>query len=116
MKWLPLAGAAVVTGGLAATLAVASSAAPAHSAGSAAPVAATLTDATAANCTIVVPSDPLSAAGLATPYQLVPTGQTGVCDDANSGDAAFVQGVIINPTTGQISVYNPLVLAATSAG
>ncbi len=63
------------------------------------------------NCTLIVPPDPLTAKGLATPYQLVATDPAmGVCNEANKGQAAFVQGAVIDPRTGKISVYNPLVV------
>jgi hypothetical protein len=56
------------------------------------------------NCTLTVPANPLSAQGLATPYQL-----GGGCDEANPKQAAFVQAAVIDPA-GNISVYNPLVV------
>jgi hypothetical protein len=63
------------------------------------------------DCTLVVPSQPLSAQGLATPYQLVATDPAnGPCNESNKAQAAFVQGAVINPATGQISIYNPLVI------
>jgi hypothetical protein len=63
------------------------------------------------NCTIIVPSHALSATGLSTPYQLVATDPTaGDCHEANVDQSAFVQAAILDPATGQISVYNPLVL------
>ena len=63
------------------------------------------------NCTIIVPSNALSATGLSTPYQLVATDPTaGDCHEANVDQSAFVQAAILDPATGQISVYNPLVL------
>ena len=63
------------------------------------------------NCTLIVPAQPLTAAGLATPYQLVATdpGQ-GRCDEANTEQSAFVQAAIFDPATSTISVYNPLVI------
>src|SRR5215472_10708589 len=65
------------------------------------------------NCSLIVPANPLSAQGLATPYQLVATNAAdGPCNEANGGQTAFVQGAILNPGTGQISVYNPLVVDA----
>ena len=102
MKWLRLVGAAASTGALAFALVAAGTA-------SAAPAVATLADTTTPNCTIVVPSTALSSTGLTTPYQLAgtPTGQS--CDSANANQSAFVQAVV-NPVTGQISVYNPLSL------
>ncbi len=63
------------------------------------------------DCTVIVPSQPLSAQGLATPYQLVATDPAnGPCNESNKAQAAFVQGAVINPATGQISIYNPLVI------
>jgi hypothetical protein len=56
-------------------------------------------------CTLVVPADPLTARGLATPYELA-----GPCHEANPDTAAFVQATIIDPATGAVSVYDPLVV------
>jgi hypothetical protein len=45
-----------------------------------------------ADCTLVVPDDPLSAQGLATPYRLrTSSRRNGTCDEANASQAAFVQ-------------------------
>jgi hypothetical protein len=57
------------------------------------------------DCTIVVPADPLAAQGLATPYQLLPP-----CHESDAGMSAFVQATVLDPATGHLSVYNPLVL------
>lgn len=63
------------------------------------------------NCTLIVPADPLSAKGLATPYMLTATdAANGDCNEANANQSAFVQGVIFDPATGQISVYSPLII------
>lgn len=63
------------------------------------------------DCTLVVPRRPLTAAGLATPYQLVATNPNqGPCNETNPMQSAFVQGAVIDPATGQISIYNPLVI------
>jgi hypothetical protein len=63
------------------------------------------------NCTLIVPAQPLTAQGLATPYQLTATNPAdGACDEANADQGAFVQGVIYNTTTGKFSVYSPLVV------
>jgi hypothetical protein len=63
------------------------------------------------NCTLVVPPNPLSATGLATPYQLVATNAgNGPCNEANANQSAFVQADILDPQTGQISAYEPLVI------
>jgi hypothetical protein len=63
------------------------------------------------NCTLIVPPNPLSAQGLATPYKLVATDpNAGACNEANPLQSAFVQGAVIDPATGQISIYNPLII------
>lgn len=63
------------------------------------------------NCTIIVPDAPLSAVGLATPYQLTATEPAdGDCHETNPSSSAFVQAAILDPATGQISIYNPLVI------
>lgn len=58
------------------------------------------------NCTLIVPVDPLSAQGLATPWQLGDG-----CDEANPNLSAFVEATILGPK-GQLSVYDPLVVTA----
>ena len=51
------------------------------------------------NCTLIVPANPLSAQGLATPYQLTATDpNNGPCNEANTNQSAFVQGVIYDPS------------------
>jgi hypothetical protein len=63
------------------------------------------------NCTLIVPTNPLSAKGLATPYQMVATDpNAGPCSETNKEQAAFVQAAVFNPSDGQISVYNPLII------
>ncbi len=57
------------------------------------------------NCILLVPPNPLSAQGLATPYRLLPP-----CHEADQATAAFVQGAVVDTDTGIISVYNPLVI------
>src|SRR5690242_6310570 len=57
------------------------------------------------DCTLVVPADPLSAQGLATPYRLLAP-----CQEADPGSSAFVQATIVDPATGALSVYNPVVV------
>jgi hypothetical protein len=59
------------------------------------------------DCTLKVPADPLSAEGLSTPYVLHSAGMT--CSEANEGTAAFVQATILDPSTGHVFVYNPVV-------
>jgi hypothetical protein len=57
------------------------------------------------NCSIAVPANPLSAQGLATPWQLGDG-----CSMANAGtEGAFVEATILSPN-GQLQVYNPLVI------
>jgi hypothetical protein len=64
-----------------------------------------------ANCTIVVPEHPLTAAGLATPYRLLATDPSqGPCNEVNGAQSAFVQAAILDPATGAIAIYNPLVI------
>ena len=68
------------------------------------------------NCTIIVPTAPLTAVGLATPYQLTATTLAeGECHETNTASSAFVQAAILDPATGQISIYNPLVVDKGSA-
>jgi hypothetical protein len=68
-------------------------------------------------CVIVVPAHPLTAKGLATPYQLTgPAGgspaATG-CQMTNSINlGAYVQATILDTQTGALYVYNPLVITA----
>lgn len=65
----------------------------------------------AQDCSLIIPANPLSAAGLATPYQLMATNpKTGPCNQANADQSAFVQAAILSPKTGQVSVYSPLVV------
>ena len=89
-------------------------------AGAAAAPAATgsapiITDAANVNCDIIVPANALSAQGLATPYLLTgPAGMTPAqsgCEMSNAAAlGAFVQATILDPATGKLSVYNPLVI------
>ena len=67
------------------------------------------------SCDIIVPANPLSARGLATPYQLTGTDGTtpaeSGCQMSNAVRlGAFVQATILNPATGALSVYDPLVV------
>src|SRR6266436_3695904 len=63
------------------------------------------------DCTVIVPAQPLTAQGLATPYQLLATNpENGPCNEANPNQAAFVQAAVLAPATGQISIYDPLVI------
>jgi hypothetical protein len=71
------------------------------------------------DCTLIVPDSPLSASGLATPYQLTGPGGQGPaasgCTESNPDLQAFVQATILDPATGRLSVYEPLVVTQGSA-
>jgi hypothetical protein len=56
------------------------------------------------NCTLAVPANPLSAAGLATPWQLGDG-----CSEANPNEEAFVEATILAPS-GKLTIYDPLVV------
>ena len=59
------------------------------------------------NCTLIVPANPLSAPGLARPWQL-----SDGCSMANAAtEGAFVEATILAPN-GHVQVYNPLVITA----
>ena len=63
------------------------------------------------NCTLVIPADMLTAVGLATPYRLRATDPAaGPCNEANPAQSAFVEAAILDQTTGQLSLYRPLVI------
>jgi hypothetical protein len=63
------------------------------------------------DCKLAVPANPLSAQGLATPYLLFGTDdEREVCHESNVNAAAFVQGVEIDPATGAVGVYDPVVV------
>ena len=65
------------------------------------------------NCELVVPAHPETAAGLASPYLLTgPGGESPAasgCQQSNPNLQAFVQATILNPATGRLWVYEPLV-------
>jgi len=68
------------------------------------------------NCRLIVPAGPLTARGLATPYQLegppgMPSPQRSGCTMANAANlGAFVQATILDPATGGVRTYEPLVI------
>jgi hypothetical protein len=73
------------------------------------------TPTTTVDCDIIVPADPLSARGLSTPYQLTGVdGKTPAESGCRMSNAvrlgAFVQATILDPATGALSVYDPLVV------
>jgi hypothetical protein len=71
-----------------------------HAAAQAAPAVA---------CALQLPAKPLTAQGLATPFRLVGVGGQS-CHQADPGTAAFAQGLVLDPATGRLAVYNPLVV------
>ena len=84
-----------------------------HSPRPSAPASFTAASAANVSCDIIVPADPLSARGLATPYQLTGThGKTPAESGCqmSPGVKAFVQATILDPATGALSVYDPLVV------
>jgi len=60
------------------------------------------------NCTLTVPDNPLSAQGLATPWQLGDG-----CEMANAAEEAFVEATILAPN-GKVQIYDPLVITQGS--
>jgi hypothetical protein len=77
--------------------------------------ASSTTAAANVTCDIIVPANPLTAKGLATPYQLTgPNGMTPAQSGCTMTNAvklgAFVQATILDPATGALSVYDPLVV------
>lgn len=58
-------------------------------------------------CTLKIPNNPLTAAGLATPFELSGCNQL---DFADQG--VFVEANIFDPATGNIQIYSPLVINA----
>ena len=58
----------------------------------------------AMNCQVVLPSNALTAEGLATPWKLLPP-----CSQAVGGQQAFAEAAVID-SNGQISIYHPLII------
>ena len=67
----------------------------------------------AATCTLAVPARPLTAAGLASPY-LLRSGDSD-CTEGSPDTSAFVEATILDPATGALFAYRPLVVDAGSA-
>jgi hypothetical protein len=68
------------------------------------------------SCGIIVPADPLSARGLSTPYQLTGPSRTsaaaaGCTLSASVARAGLVRATILDPATGALAVYTPVVVA-----
>jgi hypothetical protein len=64
------------------------------------------------NCSIIVPPNPTSAGGLQTPYELFAPDarKNGQCHEASPAQSAFVEATILDPATGNLSIYRPLVI------
>ena len=84
--------------------------APAQAAATQAKVEAPRRDAANPTCTLTVPPDPLSAKGLARPYELSGSGGNGACHESDADQSAFVEAAILDPATGTVSLYHPLVI------
>jgi hypothetical protein len=59
----------------------------------------------AQNCVLSVPPNPLSAQGLATPYQMAGCNQREFADMG-----CFIEAAIYDPATNNYSIYHPLVV------
>jgi hypothetical protein len=57
------------------------------------------------NCVLQVPNNSLTAQGLVTPYKMTGCNQT-----LFANEACFVEAAILDPATGNIQIYNPLVI------
>ena len=64
----------------------------------------------AQNCGLIVPADPLSAQGLATPYILTSLDPANPCSILNPNTAVFVEATILDNDNGNLFVYHPLVV------
>jgi hypothetical protein len=60
-------------------------------------------------CALFVPEDPLSARGLATPWELTSDG-AGPCHESDPNVTAFVEAAVLDPATGQVAAYDPVVI------
>jgi hypothetical protein len=61
------------------------------------------------NCVLEVPPNPLSAQGLATPYKMSGCDQTQFATEA-----CFIEAAILDPATGALQIYNPLIINQNS--
>jgi len=57
-------------------------------------------------CLLQVSNNPLTPQGLMTPWVLMGVN----CDEANPANSRFVHGVVVSTVTGQMFIYNPLVI------
>lgn len=67
-----------------------------------------LSVAVAQDCFLKVPDKPLGAEGLSTPYLLSGAG----CDETSTASSVFVEAIILDPHTGVLQLYSPLVINA----
>lgn len=65
----------------------------------------TALDVSASNCFLTLPNNPLSANGLATPFVLEPP-----CSQSVNLQQAYAEAAVIDPATGAVSIYHPLVI------
>jgi len=67
------------------------------------------------DCTLLVPANPLSQAGLMTPWKLagLNAAVAGPCNQINDAQTTFVEAVIWDAGTNSLSAYHPLVVDAT---
>lgn len=65
----------------------------------------TALNASASNCFLTLPNNPLSAKGLATPFVLEPP-----CSQSVNQQQAYAEAAVIDPATGAVSIYHPLVI------
>lgn len=63
-----------------------------------------------AQCVLTLPPFPLTATGLATPFQLQGLTAAQPCTMANTMTTTFVEAVIFDPATNRIAVYHPIVV------
>ena len=64
----------------------------------------------AQNCGLIVPINPLTAQGLATPYILTSLDPANPCSVLDPNSAAFVEATILDNDNGNLFVYHPLVV------
>ncbi|CZR58029.1 uncharacterized protein PAC_07919 [Phialocephala subalpina] len=68
---------------------------------------AAILNATVLDCFVTLPANPLTAAGLSTPFLL-----KAPCSQSVGTQQAFAEAAIFDPATGAISIYHPLIIDA----
>ncbi|KAF8863919.1 hypothetical protein BDZ45DRAFT_669872 [Acephala macrosclerotiorum] len=68
---------------------------------------AAILNATVLDCFVTLPANPLTAAGLSTPFLL-----KAPCSQSVATQQAFAEAAIYDPATGAISIYHPLIIDA----